>query len=373
MAFTSTTETVDGEVINVISVTGIETLGDNENTGFSGATGVTYTRQGGRNVYTLNSATRMQIGNAVATSRAGSASTITLSGFLNHDTSKNLIVFERELITIAQIGARQNFAIFTVHAGSNDLSVPPSTYNFGVQTSAVNGSRVANQTLQSVNAGQIIISPVNNGGSNNENYRAITTQSNVVEGGISNILLNFDGTFSTGAFVGIEITGFLPNTLTSDNNDIQTLRLLLDSTTGSTNNIFNNGLQVLARGGPVNDLTNWLSRLASEINSQSQFGFTAVATATTLTLTPKATKAFPPLAVRQTTIPQTAYTTNVQTNRFSDTAAWTRLEDTPPVFSDGTGLYFASTRTGDSAAGTLWFGLGQNGIWGGTSGHWLGV
>ena len=60
---------------------------------------------------------------------------------------------------------------------------------------------------------------------------------------------------------------------------------------------------------------------------------------------------------------------------FTNTTNWTALSDSPVVFSDGLGIYFANPRTGGDGSPDFnwWYGGGQNGVYGGTSGHFMGA
>ena len=135
-------------------------------------TGVTYERKGGLNIYTFASNTRLQLGNTVATSTAGTASTTTANGILNHDTSKNLIYVNA--LNSAESGTgliANNYAPLVIHAASPDSTIDPSVYNFGIQTSATNGAKLISTTAQSVSVGEIVLIEQNGGADDNKNYQ----------------------------------------------------------------------------------------------------------------------------------------------------------------------------------------------------------
>ena len=60
---------------------------------------------------------------------------------------------------------------------------------------------------------------------------------------------------------------------------------------------------------------------------------------------------------------------------FTNTTNWAELSDSPVVFSDGVGLVFTNSKTGNdtSPAFNYWFGGGYNGVYGATTGHFLGA
>ena len=143
---------------------------------FTPRVGVTYELQGGRHIYTLDTDTRLQIGDAVANS-TGSTSVLTTRGTLNHNTEKSVIICERELPPSNAVV--NNYAILTVHAGNTGNTVEPSIYNYGIQTSSTSGPKIATTIAQSISTGEIVLLPVNDGADDNKQYRNLVADAAV--------------------------------------------------------------------------------------------------------------------------------------------------------------------------------------------------
>ena len=139
-------------------------------------TGVTYELIGGRHYYTLNSNTRLQIGNAIANS-TGTTSTIAARGTLNHDTFYSQIICERELPP--SNATVNNYSVVTTHAGSVDQTIEPSVYNYGIQISSISGPKVITTTAQSISVGTIVLVPQNGGADDNKRFRNLVADTSV--------------------------------------------------------------------------------------------------------------------------------------------------------------------------------------------------
>ena len=142
--------------------------------------GVSYEKKGGLNIYTVASDTRLQLGNTVATSTAGTASTTTANGILNHDTSKNLLYINA--LNSADSGTgliANNYSPLVAHAASPDSTIDPSVYNFGIQTSATNGAKLISTTGQNVSVGEIVLIEQNGGADDNKSYQNKVADSSV--------------------------------------------------------------------------------------------------------------------------------------------------------------------------------------------------
>ena len=143
---------------------------------FTPRVGVTYETIGGRHFYTLDSDTRLQIGNAIANS-TGTASTIAARGTLNHDTFFSQIICERELSPSNAIV--DNYAVVTAHAGNTANTIEPSVYNYGIQTSSISGPRVVTNISQSISVGTIVLVPQNDGANDNKRFRNLVEDTSV--------------------------------------------------------------------------------------------------------------------------------------------------------------------------------------------------
>ena len=143
---------------------------------FTPRVGITYETIGGRHFYTLDSDTRLQIGNAIANAN-GTTSTIAARGTLNHDTFFSQIICERELSPTNAIV--DNYAVVTTHAGNTANTIEPSVYNYGIQTSSISGPRVVTNIAQSISVGTIVLVPQNSGADDNKQYRNLVEDTSV--------------------------------------------------------------------------------------------------------------------------------------------------------------------------------------------------